>query len=540
MYVESLTSYLTRLAQAHSVTVTRLLIDEIAPLLEKAHGILPHGLCTHYTANVNGMRPHTQATIAALEHLTHRRGLQYLTFLPWVNVLCPTQLLRAKRAWCAACFAVWDAAGHTVYEPLLWTLRVLTLCPVHGQPLCSICSACQGQSAPLASCMRPGYCAHCRRWLGQAPTGDEDEASKVPASAWHQQQRVAEAIGALLAGAPSCPSPAVLATAVSNLHRGIQQATFGSVRLFAERVGLPLALLQRLLRGHSLPRLEHVVAISTTLRVSVLHFLTEASELRTPGGQDALDKLRQHHAKMTSHRRSPLPWHTVEAELLDTLQEMPPPTLKEVTRRTGYSVSKLQYHYPHLCIQITTRHHEHFGGRVRTDVIAAAFKAALTEEPPPSVLSVLRRLGSPNTRYDENTRLRALGKQVAARSMRYRRKPFDAEAVQRQLQAALLEEPPPSLATVIKRLGHSVGPVRRAYPDHLARIVDRYRVHRHTRVAANQRALWEEVSHAVGSLVREGVYPAEWRVRQRLSKAIKFTRLAAALKAARRECGLES
>jgi hypothetical protein len=112
--------------------------------------------------------------------------------------------------------------------------------------------------------------------------------------------------------------------------------------------------------------------------------------------------------------------------------------------------------------------------------------------------------------------------------------------IQHQFQAALLEEPPPSLSAVIRRLGHSDGLLRRAYPDHIARIVDRYRVHRHRRAEANQRALWEEVAHAVGSLVREGVYPAEWRVRQWLSKAIKLTRLAAALKATRRDCGLEN
>ena len=71
------------------------------------------------------------------------------------------------------------------------------------------------------------------------------------------------------------------------------------------------------------------------------------------------------------------------------LQEHPAPTLKDVSRRLGYSSSTvLRAHEPELCDQLAARHRAHVMER-RTDLERTAM-AALGETPVPSVARSLQ------------------------------------------------------------------------------------------------------------------------------------------------------
>jgi hypothetical protein len=85
--VESLTSYVSRLAQAHSVTTGTLVTRDISYTIE--HGKVPTHLCTDYMAakrageGVNSLTPTAREWVDALTLLTRRRDLLPLTMLPW-------------------------------------------------------------------------------------------------------------------------------------------------------------------------------------------------------------------------------------------------------------------------------------------------------------------------------------------------------------------------------------------------------------------------------------------------------------------------
>ena len=123
--VESLTGYVARLAEAHSVSVGdlvgRLLSDlanptgAIVTAAAKAARVGGHGFhaCSYA---INGVTDRAATWVHALEAATTRRDLRCLTLLPFRHAL-PDHLFRRRRAWCTLCFEQWRENGQIVYEP---------------------------------------------------------------------------------------------------------------------------------------------------------------------------------------------------------------------------------------------------------------------------------------------------------------------------------------------------------------------------------------------------------------------------------------
>jgi hypothetical protein len=173
--VESLTGYVARLAEAHSVSVGdlvgRLLSDLASPkgglvtAGAKAARVDGHGFraCSYA---INGVTDRAATWVDALEAATTRRDLRCLTLLPFRHAL-PDHLFRQRRAWCMLCFEQWRANGQIVYEPLLWAIAMASHCTIHARPLDSICRHCARSLSPLGVFSRPGYCEVCDGWLGE-------------------------------------------------------------------------------------------------------------------------------------------------------------------------------------------------------------------------------------------------------------------------------------------------------------------------------------------------------------------------------------
>ena len=137
--VESLTGYITRLAEAHDVYPVKLLALEVLPLTEGKLISEPsaHSLSTHLARNgqaCNGMGEVAMGLLQALWRLTRRDDLHSLTMLAWSRVLAWEGLLRRTRAWCSVCYEEQAQSGQQVYDQLLWALHVVTICPKHRQP----------------------------------------------------------------------------------------------------------------------------------------------------------------------------------------------------------------------------------------------------------------------------------------------------------------------------------------------------------------------------------------------------------------------
>lgn len=136
--VESLTSFMMRLAAAHCVETGTLFAQEVALLINGSYflksGTEPIAYALHLVKEihtVNGVGPAIARWVSALESLTCQSDLHLLTMLPWRNVLTPRFLMRKTRAWCPDCFADSKDKHEPVYERLAWTLIPVSACIRH-------------------------------------------------------------------------------------------------------------------------------------------------------------------------------------------------------------------------------------------------------------------------------------------------------------------------------------------------------------------------------------------------------------------------
>lgn len=213
---ESLTSYICRLAAAHSVRVRDLVISEFLAhtrephLVDSSDADLFSAFWRSETRALNGTCSLARRMVHALEEKTGRRDLRFLTLLTWGDVLPVDQLQKRTRAWCPGCYQDWRDHGQAMYDPLLWTLTPVTVCARHKRPLRTICpfSNCRRPSPwlGLGYRSRPGHCAHCGGWLGSpGPERGTAEEKLVMNAAVRSHAWIFAALGELIAATPSLP-----------------------------------------------------------------------------------------------------------------------------------------------------------------------------------------------------------------------------------------------------------------------------------------------------------------------------------------------
>ncbi|MGH7866753.1 MAG: TniQ family protein, partial [Candidatus Dormibacteraceae bacterium] len=115
-----------------------------------------------------------------LEALTQRTDLHLLTAQAWVGSIPVRRFLRERPAWCPACYAAWKEQVVPLYEPLIWMLKTVLICPTHKCWLEDRCPNCYQQQPFLRADTKLGECIHCTTWLGRTsppvPEHEEDTA----------------------------------------------------------------------------------------------------------------------------------------------------------------------------------------------------------------------------------------------------------------------------------------------------------------------------------------------------------------------------
>ena len=193
--VECLSSYCSRLARAHNVKVSQLIRGVINP--QMMSGDCTDGHFFSAAGAQNSFGKTAELWVKTLEALTLREDLSFLTLLPYRGIISHKKLLRPFRAWCPRCLSEMRAAGAPiVYEPLLWKLQPVQVCPVHRQVLEDRCPKCRKQLDQVTTNFVPGYCSSCGYWLG----GKYGSASRydMESQVWY-----ANFVGEMLALAPN-------------------------------------------------------------------------------------------------------------------------------------------------------------------------------------------------------------------------------------------------------------------------------------------------------------------------------------------------
>lgn len=362
--VESLTSYVTRLAEAHSIHLRALVTDEVLPLLHRSHlyqdGRPVYDHLTRFwkqSAMLNGIGTTTSDWVQALQRLTLRRDLRFLTMLPWANVLPSRGLLRRTQAWCPVCYEEWRETGQVIYQPLLWALEVISVCPYHRLRLRMRCpyTDCGHPLLPFTPRSQLGYCTRCERWLGYPSQREEDRLARS-ADEQEWQRWVGEVVGELLAGGPGLPVLPHQEVIAATITAHVQGAMEGNFSAFARQLQVHRRTAWEWGQGQQLPQLDALLQICFYFGTSPVHFFMgdalEAALLQkhVPGEKPISEKPKRRFRKFEAEKLQ----SALEAVLRD--EENPPPSMREAAQRLGYDSSHLYRHFPDLCRAIAARY----------------------------------------------------------------------------------------------------------------------------------------------------------------------------------------
>ena len=357
--VECLTSYISRLAEAHCVFPGILMHKLIAPFVressvyQKSCNSMEMKL-VYQTNSFNGTGLRATVAVHAFEALTQQSSLRFLTFLTWKEVFTYQTLLHPTKTWCPACLEEWRAGSQVIYDPLLWTIQVVTFCPRHQCMLSTCCPqrACERKIPWLAWSSLPGYCPFCRQWLGRpAPTSIELDESIV-----HWQEWITEQLGSILALAPEVKSPPSRSRIHDVLLHFCQQMSQGHLRAYARELGVPWQTFSFWFGRRRIPQLETLLTLCSiwgvSLKACLLAEMTTLCSL--PGSQVPRVPRDKQYRKIPVDVNSPQTRHFLQMIL--TNDEDPSPSLKNVAQQLGIRPYYLRKYHLELCKAISDRY----------------------------------------------------------------------------------------------------------------------------------------------------------------------------------------
>ena len=354
-HVESLTSFLMRLANAHSVEVNTLVAKEISIYFNQRYvqDNLSKGLSTLFNRgaalNSNGIL--ASQLCQSLEKLTLRKDLSFLTLFLSNKTFSSRKLLRKSKAWCSACYEQWQVSGKTVYEPLLWTLESIKVCSGHFQPLKNKCPHCDRTIPWLTGRSKVGYCPKCDQWLGSFLQNHHNyNESDLTKYIW-----IAQSLSELISFIPSISS-SVQSTNISKAFNLIIDGTCeGNIAEFAKVFGLPKNTVWMWCKGKSVPELRAILTVCYCLDISLLDFITlkqqafqspSVNHQRLPGGS-------------RPRRSSPKTFDYMATEkYLKNILNSPehPLKMKEVAQRLNINQRTIYSYFPNLCKAISVKY----------------------------------------------------------------------------------------------------------------------------------------------------------------------------------------
>ncbi len=459
--VESLTGYAARIAEAHCVTVSDLAGAELShpasstPLFATHRGRDRANLFYTQSYSLNGIADVPRKWVAVLETATLRHGLSDLTLLAFADLFSESYLFRNVSAWCPSCFESRRRCG-VRYESLLWAIGVVTVCPLHKEPLEEICPHCHRRSRPLVAHTRPGYCSRCGGWLGSAGWSTEKSMSE---SDFKRDIWIAESIGDLLAAAPRLKGTRLREHLRTNLSTCIESATFGNLLAFADITRTSRGALRYWVSGTHRPQIGALLRMCYQIGVPVAQLLGDPAATAFD-----IAPLRNDRG-IQSRRRGA----EVRLVLDRALAEEPPPSVSEVARRLNFARGERLYQIDRARSElIAARHREALRAlpprasrprKCERPQMKRILEESLARECPVSTTQIAVQNGYSNAgciRLEFPDLCRAIGRKIA------QLKEAEMNANGEMLKSAIQEAPPPTAGQLASRLGF-------ASPDVLAR-----------------------------------------------------------------------
>lgn len=352
--VESLSSYLIRVAYEHNITVGHLINKIVIPNMHKDYlqRSTIYGGNSFYdrAKTINGFMDNSKELVRIMEILTSRRDLTNLTLFKFQEFIPLRKLLKDSLSWCPGCIMDWHITGEIIYYPLIWYLKPVGVCIKHNRYLSEKCPNCDEKVHVLRRQMIPGYCTNCSSFLGQ------DILEKEPSS---QELYWYTFINRNILGLIECNNNQLsIKDAKYGFHKQLdilnQELFLGNISNFSKTIGIPKNTLRSWLKGENLPVLDSLLLICFKLKINVLDLLLEKEKLKVDihqiYNQTKIDK-----KKSTG---KPLDLDSIERVLKEFLECGEPISMTAAAKKIGRDKRVLYRNFPDCCKQISERYRE--------------------------------------------------------------------------------------------------------------------------------------------------------------------------------------
>jgi transcriptional regulator with XRE-family HTH domain/Skp family chaperone for outer membrane proteins len=211
----------------------------------------------------------------------------------------------------------------------------------------------------------------------------------------------------------------------------------------------------------------------------------------------------------------------VRLKLSAYLAENPAPSANEVARQIGWRTTRFQRNFPDEYKQIVERYLQHQSAKLpdfTDEEIEEVLSNAIVENPPPSLQSIFRKIGCRNTGYRYYSRFPALCKQISIRYQKANQKQFDIENVEQVLKFALKEKPTPSFSEIARRLKCSRNILSKKLSKLSAKLHKKYESDLKEVREQNKQAMYKEIIRVINELENQQKSVTENAVRKRLNR----------------------
>lgn len=503
-YVESLTSYVTRLAMAHCVDVGKLVVSVIAPLINKTS--LSVGVYETLRV-VNSTGVVAEDWVKAIGDLTLRLNLADLTMLIWRDVFSSKTLMRLTRAWCPLCYREQSKLSRENHDPLLWSLRIVTICVRHQHPLYELCPFCRKKLPAISNRSRPGHCSMCGQWLGHHPDANASQRMRLDRETLKYQTWIVDQVGSMLARVPDLKTPPSREGIIEAVSACIQKVTKGRIGAFVnQHKGINRTSLVVWRNGRVRPELGAIMSLCYQAEIPIKdHLLGEA----TPS-KHTDERIR------TKANRSTRSLDSTELagmkNLLQTmLGEIPPQSMTSASKRLGCDHRTIKKYYPELYDALDQQFRSYKEKLYDKKEILTAMQKAQVEVPSPSLEEVARRLGCSREflRVNFPEEYHVIVKNYDA----LRKILKDPDRVEGMLRHLYSLDPPINIKACAILIGCCPNSLRKKFPAFCAEIMVRYNRHRLKTLAEKRKRKRIAVRKTIKVLQAEGLKPTAKRIR---------------------------
>lgn len=349
-YIESLTSYLIRLSEAHQVYPSSLISYVIAPILDKEFLIksATRGGNRFYDGakTMNGFGSNALDMVGALEKLTKVQQLGILTFASIKEVVPLRYLLKKYFSWCSVCYEEQLKTGNAIYNLLLWSLEMVNTCSKHRCKLENECFLCHKKIPILHRKSQNGYCPYCNTWLGTevnfnrfSDENDFDYKITLMAEQFIKNKEQIEI-------------SASKQHIIRNLTHLVNIYTEGNMQEFARNLNLAKTTLWDWCNGKVLPPLSRVLEICYLFNISPVNFYIEDISVN----KEQIDFNTGVYAKGTKKREIKFDYDTALSILQKYAHHSDSTvSMNVLAKQLGYSKRTLYKHFPNLCKVISAK-----------------------------------------------------------------------------------------------------------------------------------------------------------------------------------------